>query len=231
MRLELVVFDMAGTTVYDGDAVNVCLRAALDAAGFAVTRDDVNAVMGLPKPEAIRHLAMGRAGDRATISPALVAVIHEDFVARMIRHYREDPEVRPCDGAEALFARLHRAGVKIALDTGFSRDIADIILQRFGWARDGLVDVTVTSDEVPRGRPFPDMIRRAMELTGVGDVGHVAKVGDTPADLREGLAAGCTFVVGVTSGSHTREELLAFPHTHLIAHLSELAVVFGLPQS
>ncbi len=32
MNVQLVVFDMAGTTVYDGDAVNVCLRGALQAA-------------------------------------------------------------------------------------------------------------------------------------------------------------------------------------------------------
>lgn len=228
MRIELVIFDMAGTTVYDGDAVNICLRAALGAGGFEVTRDDVNGVMGLPKPEAIRHLASTRAADPATVTTALIAAIHEDFVARMVRHYRDDPTVRPCDGAEALFARLHAAGVRVALDTGFSRDIADIILQRFGWVRDGLVDATVTSDEVPRGRPFPDLIERAMALTGVTDLGRVAKVGDTPADLREGEAARCGYVVGVTSGSHTHEELLRCPHTHLIAHLDELPAVLGL---
>jgi len=229
MSIELVVFDMAGTTVYDGDAVNICLRAALDAAGFTVTRDDVNGVMGLPKPEAIRQLALSRTADPGTVTPALVSRTHEDFVARMVRYYREDPAVRGCDGAEALFDRLHAAGVKIALDTGFSRDIADIILDRFGWVRDGRIDVTVTSDEVPRGRPFPDLVLRAMELTGVTDVTRVAKVGDTPADLREGEAAGCGFVVGVTSGSHTRDELLPWPHTHLIAHLAELPAVLGLP--
>lgn len=229
MSIQLVVFDMAGTTVYDGDAVNVCLRAALDAAGFTVTRDDVNGVMGLPKPEAIRQLALSRAADSATITPALVASTHADFVARMIRYYQEDPAVRGTDGATAVFRRLHAASAKVALDTGFSRDIADIILNRFGWVRDGLVDATVTSDEVARGRPFPDLVLRAMELCGVTDPQHVAKVGDTPADLREGQTAGCGFVIGVTSGSHTRDELLPWPHTHLVEHLAELPAVLGLP--
>ena len=230
MAIQLVVFDMAGTTVYDGDAVNVCLRAALDAAGFTVTRDAVNGVMGLPKPEAIRQLALSGAADPATITPALVAATHADFVARMIRYYEDDPAVRGTDGATAVFQRLHAAGVKVALDTGFSRDIADIILRRFGWVRDGLVDATVTSDEVARGRPFPDLVLRAMALTGVTDPRVVAKVGDTPADLREGEAAGCGVVVGVTSGSHTRDELLPWPHTHLIEHLDELPPILGLPR-
>jgi phosphoglycolate phosphatase-like HAD superfamily hydrolase len=61
-----------------------------------------------------------------------------------------------------------------------------------------------------------------MELTGIKEPGCVAKVGDTPADLLEGTAAGCGFVVGVANGSHRKEELEAYPHTHLIRELSEL---------
>ncbi len=54
--IELVVFDMAGTTVCDDDSVNRCLREALAAAGLAVAPAAVNAVMGLPKPQAISIL-------------------------------------------------------------------------------------------------------------------------------------------------------------------------------
>ena len=56
MEIELVVFDMAGTTVNDDDSVNRCLRGSLAAAGLAVTAAQVNAVMGLPKPTAIAIL-------------------------------------------------------------------------------------------------------------------------------------------------------------------------------
>jgi phosphoglycolate phosphatase-like HAD superfamily hydrolase len=61
-----------------------------------------------------------------------------------------------------------------------------------------------------------------MELTGVTDAGHVAKMGDTPSDLQEGWAAGCGLVIGVTNGSHTRKQLAPHPHTHLIDNLREL---------
>ncbi len=91
-----------------------------------------------------------------------------------------------------------------------------------------MLDATVASDEVPRGRPHPDLLLRAMQLTGCADPRRVAKVGDTPADLAEGTAAGCGFVVGVTTGSHTRDELLAHPHTHLIDALDELWTILGL---
>ena len=48
--IELVVFDMAGTTVADSDAVNASFRAALSGAGIEANPVAVNAVMGLAKP-------------------------------------------------------------------------------------------------------------------------------------------------------------------------------------
>src|SRR5262249_32592427 len=57
VAFELVVFDMAGTTVYDGDAVHQCLADALfNVARLRVSRDQVNSVMGIPKPLAIASL-------------------------------------------------------------------------------------------------------------------------------------------------------------------------------
>ena len=70
MTVQLVVLDMAGTTVYDGDAVNVCLCAALHGADVEVTRDAVNAVMGIAKPVAIRSLLEAQASDPAMVTAA-----------------------------------------------------------------------------------------------------------------------------------------------------------------
>jgi len=223
MMIELVVFDMAGTTVHDGDAVNRCLRAALAGAGLAADAAAVNGVMGLPKPEAIRRLvAASPLADR-------VAAIHADFVERMRRLYLTDPEVREVAGATATFDRLRRAGVRVGLDTGFSRDIAQVIIDRLGWGGERpAIDASVTSDEVPRGRPYPDMIHHLMRRCGVSEAARVAKVGDTPADLAQGHNAGCGMVIGVTGGSHTRDELARHPHTHLIESVVELPELLGL---
>jgi phosphonatase-like hydrolase len=228
MDIRLVVFDMAGTTVYDGDAVHRAFAGALQAAGIPVTRDEINEVMGLPKPEAIRLLLERKLKDTGQHGPERIAVIHNDFVGRMIRFYESDPSVREADGAADTFRRLRRAGIKVALDTGFSRAITDVIVQRLGWAQHGLVDASVTSDEVERGRPHPDMILRAMQLTGITDAKRTAKVGDTPSDLQEGMAAGCAMVIGVTTGSHTRQQLEACPHTHLIEGVSALPALLQL---
>jgi phosphonatase-like hydrolase len=219
MNIDLVVFDMAGTTVRDDDAVNTCLREAL-AAQAIVTRDEVNSVMGLPKPIAIQLLLDRKQSQPAT--PESVAAIHEDFLARMIRHYQTAPGIEPMPHTLDTFCQLKEAGIRLALDTGFSRKIVDAILERLGWNVRGLLDATVASDEVPRGRPHADLALRAMALTGVTESKRVAKVGDTPSDLQEGHAAGCGWVIGVTNGTHTREQLLPHFHTHLINGLDEL---------
>jgi phosphonatase-like hydrolase len=213
--------DIAGTTVEDPDGVGGCLKAALAAADIAAKHEDVNSLMGIPKPLAITRL-MELAG--TTPDPALVDEVFRDFRHRMVTYYREDPGIREVEGAAAVFKELRNRGIKVALDTGFDRQIVDVLLERLGWDT-GLLDVTVTSDEVPRGRPYPDLIYRAMELTGVEDVKAVAKVGDTPSDLQEGASAGCGMNVGVTQGTHTRDQLKDHPHTHLIGTIRELPAI------
>jgi phosphonatase-like hydrolase len=227
MSIELVIFDMAGTTVRDDDAVNVCLREAL-APRISVSRDEANSLMGLPKPVAIRILLEQKLTAGQPASTELVNELHEDFLSRMLRYYRTAPSIEPMPHAMDTFWQLKEAGVHLALDTGFSRPIVNAILERLGWSEGGLLDATVASDEVPNGRPRPDLVLRAMKLTGVSDAKRVAKIGDTPSDLQEGTAAGCRFVIGVTNGSHTREQLAAHAHTHLIGSLQELPnIVMG----
>ncbi|MFB6247185.1 MAG: phosphonatase-like hydrolase [Salinibacter sp.] len=218
--LELVVFDMAGTTVYDDDFVHRALQGALRDAGVDVTREDVNAVMGRPKPLAIRSFLEKQAGDGQVLEDA-VERTHEDFVERINDFYAADPAVREVEGATHLFESLREAGIKVGLDTGFSRSTADTIIDRLGWSEAGLLDATVTSDEVEHGRPQPDMIHRLMEMTDVEAAGRVAKLGDAPSDLQEGTNAGCALVIGVTNGSHTESQLKPYPHTHLLPSVTE----------
>lgn len=227
MEPMLTVFDMAGTTIHDGDAVHHHLALALAGHGIMADRDEINAVMGIPKPVAIRTILESRLPFGGLAERTEVDSIHQDFLTTMLAYYRSSPEVRAVEGAEETFAILRGAEIKIALDTGFSRPIADAIVERLGWLREGLIDVVVTSDDVSRGRPHPEMIYRAMRLTGTIDPADVAKIGDTPSDLKEGHAAGCGWVVGVTGGSHTTEQLSAYPHTHLIRTVAELPALFA----
>jgi phosphonatase-like hydrolase len=220
--IELVVFDMAGTTVDDGDAVSSSFQSTLAQVGVKADPALVRSVMGLHKPEAIRIL-LGAAGRR--FSEQDVAAIHENFVRRMLDYYRTDPAVREIPGAAKTFAALRGAGIKVALNTGFNRTIADGLLVRLGWHVPEVIDAVVTSDEVRRGRPHPDMIQSLMARLGVQKAARVAKVGDTRADLEEGVNAGCGLNIGVMSGTFTREELRASPHTHIVGSVREVPAI------
>src|SRR5947207_2285949 len=155
--IELVVFDMAGTTVHDGDAVKTSFRAALAGRGIEIEPAVVHTVMGLPKPVAIRKLLEQFGEPRgATPTPQNIDAIHEDFTRRMKAYYATDPAVREIPGAASVFQTLRRAGIKVALNTGFFRPIVDVLLQRLGWTVPAVIDAVVTSDEVARGRPHPD---------------------------------------------------------------------------
>ncbi len=220
--IRLVVFDLAGTTVRDSDNVHYFLQEALRKEGITISRQEANAVMGIAKPVAIRQLLEDRLEDRSRITPAWIDRIHGHFLAGMIDFYRHDPGVAEREGASDTFRALRQRNVKVAVDTGFDRRITNAIFERLGWSKAGLLDTSVTSDEVPRGRPFPDMIHKAMQLTGIHTTAEVAKVGDTASDLLEGHAAGCRWVIGVTTGAFREEELRPYPHTHLIRQVSEI---------
>ncbi|HWD40422.1 MAG TPA: phosphonatase-like hydrolase [Fimbriimonas sp.] len=219
--IELVVMDVAGTTVEDPDGVGGCLKVALTAHDVPWEHDAVNAIMGIPKPVAIRELLKQFKTNGDEPSTEEVQSIFLDFRKRMIAYYEETPDIREIPGASAAFKEMRSKGIKIALDTGFDRAVLDAVLRRVGWEND-VLDTTVASDEVSRGRPFPDLVFLAMERTGVADVKKVAKVGDTPSDLQEGTAAGCALVVGVCEGTHTAEQLARHPHTHLIPSIAQL---------
>lgn len=221
MSIKLVIFDMAGTTVHDKDNVNVAFRDAMSESGIEVTRDEVNEVMGMPKPLAIR-IMMEKKLPAAEVTEERNEAIYQLFLQKMIDFYTNDPSVREIEGASETFKTLKENGIKVGIDTGFARPIAQVIIDRLGWETNGLIDTSVTSDEVANGRPHADLALKVMELLGINDAGVVAKVGDTPSDLGEGKAAGCKLNIGVTSGAYTREELEQHDHTHILGSLREL---------
>lgn len=221
-NIKLVVFDMAGTTVHDNDDVNICFQAALESTGLDVTRDDINAVMGLRKPEAIKLILESKLEDKSKITDAYVNELHDVFLAKMIDFYKNDPRVKEVDGASQVFKILRENGIKVGIDSGFSRDIMNTIIERLGWENDGLIDISVASDEVSKGRPASLMIEKMMIELGIDDPAAIAKVGDTPADLGEGFNSKCGINIGITSGACTLEELVSHPHTHLVSNLSHI---------
>jgi phosphonatase-like hydrolase len=225
MSVQLVVFDLAGTTVKENFDVQRILKNAFAKSRLEITIEQANKVMGIPKPVAIRQLLEQLKHD--SINDEIIRTIHADFVTDMIRFYEQDQSVQENVGVTETFKKLKQQGAKVVVDTGFDRPIVDALLNRMGWSANGLIDGSVTSDEVAHGRPYPDLIYRAMEITGVLDVKTVAKVGDTISDLQEGHAAGCGWVIGIASGAFSKSQLALVPHTHLIDQIPEILPILG----
>jgi phosphonatase-like hydrolase len=209
----LVIFDLAGTTIEDRGQVPAAFAAALAANGITLSPDDIMRVRGAHKRHAIRTLLPR---DRADQTDRIYA----EFRRLLAQSYR-DGGVREIGGAAQLFTDLRARGIKVALTTGFDRDIATLLLTTLGWTRN-TVDALVCGDDVENGRPAPDMILVAMKLTGVDDATAVANVGDTALDLESGSRAGVKWNIGVLSGAHAREMLERAPHTQLVASIEEL---------
>lgn len=218
-QIELVVFDMAGTTVSDNQDVARAFQQAFLLNGITTEIKMIQPLMGYHKPVAIRKLM--DILNRPTDEPE-VERIHQDFKKGMLSFYENDPAVKPMPGAEDLFSWLQEQDIRVALNTGFSRDIASVIIDRFGWMEKGLVDFFIGSDEVELGRPHVFMIERLMSAANVTDPLAVAKVGDTAVDMEEGRNVGCRYRIGITTGAYTEEELEKSNPTHIVDHLQEI---------
>jgi len=229
MAFQLVVFDIAGTTVTDQQNVHDAFRGAFEKLAHPVTTPAVNHIMGYRKMEAIKML-LQQFYPAQLNNDLLIAAIHEQFELDMQQFYRHTADLQPLPFAVATFRLLKANNIKIGLDTGFTKSITDIIINRLGWLKDGLIDVVVSSDEVKEGRPQPYMIWSMMEQLNLRDLKKVAKVGDTEVDILEGRNAGCGLVVSVTTGSYSKEELEEFTPDHIIASLQELPVLLGIDQ-
>ncbi|MBL7724377.1 MAG: HAD hydrolase-like protein [Chitinophagaceae bacterium] len=222
MSIRLAVFDIAGTTVTDKNFVAIAFKNAFAAHGMEITEEETIPLMGYHKPLAIQMML-----EKLEIDPdtELIEEIHADFESEMIDFYEYAPEVMPMPGAEEAFLALKEKGIRIALNTGFSREIADAIVNRFEWKEKGLVDDYIGSNEVEKGRPYVYMISELMKRAGVSDAREVIKIGDTAVDIEEGKNAGCKYVIGVTTGAFAQAELEEQNPTHILHHLSELPAI------
>jgi phosphonatase-like hydrolase len=222
--IALAAFDMAGTTIRDSGQVPAAFATVLARHGVTVTDAALMAVRGAAKREAI-HTLLAQTFPAAEDLPARTDRAYADFQTHLADVFSRGG-VQPIEGAAETFQWLRARGIKVALNTGFDREMAMLILRAVGWA-DGTVDAIVCGEDVPAGRPAPYLLHRSMQLTGTVDVRSVAATGDTTLDLEAGHNAGCGLVVGVLSGAHDRARLATKPHTDLIASVADFPALLG----
>lgn len=202
--IKMIVFDMAGTVVDEGNVVYKTLQKALNNAGVNVSLDQVlEEGAGKEKSKAIYDIASKYDPGKDAIA---IGAMYEEFV-KMLDEAYNDLDVKPIQGAEELFDELKTIGVYCVLNTGYNRHTALQLLNKLGWKRDRHFDELITASDVAKARPFPDMIFKAMGLLQISDAATVAKVGDSVVDIEEGKNAGCGLTLGITTGAHTRAQL------------------------
>ena len=217
--IKLAVFDMAGTVVNEDNVVYKTLQKAINERGFQLTLAFVlEHGAGKEKHQAIKDIIKA---DIGSVDAEMAASIFEDFKVLLNEAYHK-LEVGSYDGVEQMLLSLKENGIKVALNTGYDSKTAHLLLNKMHWTKGKQYDVLVTADDVVLGRPNPDMIVEAMMKLNVHDEELVLKAGDSIIDIEEGKNANCGVTIGVTTGAHTRHQLLSANPTHVLDSLTEL---------
>jgi len=182
VTIDAVIFDLDGVLLDSEQVWDDARRdLAVERGGRwhdAATTD----MLGMSAPEWSRYMA-----ERIGV-PLSPAEIDREVVARVIAHYRERLPVLP--GARAAVERIG-ARWRLGLATSSNREVVDAVLQALGVAE--RFAATVSSEEVARGKPAPDVYLEAARRLAV-DPARCAAVEDSSNGLRSAAAAGMTVV-------------------------------------
>jgi len=205
MKIKMVVFDMAGTTVDEDNVVYKTLQEAITKHSFSVTLDEVlSHGAGKEKLQAIIDILDQT---KHSASPEIVKEIYNYFIDRLRINYKT-LEIKALPNVERVFKELMQRNIKVVLNTGYNRETAESLVEKLGWKLSVDYDLLVTASDVKQNRPQPDMILFAMTELNINDPSSVLKIGDSAIDILEGKNAGCSLNIGVTTGAQTKEQLL-----------------------
>lgn len=222
--IRLIVCDMAGTTVNEGGIVYKTLYKTIKDYGIQIEENDISKWYGANKTEVLNHFLVHDPkfkNQSLQILPELL----ENFKINLKKSYFEenclsliDPEL------PTLFNKIRNMGIKIALNTGYSRDIQSGIIDKLNM--ENFVDGYISSEDVLDGRPKPYMINTLMKRFNIQNSKEVVKIGDSVNDIKEGKNARCKYSVGVLSGAETKENLVNTGADFVINSVMDLELDF-----
>ena len=200
-NVKLLVCDMAGTTINEGGIVYKTLTNTIRNFNVPIEDHEIKDWYGVNKTEVLKHF-LNRSRQNDDILPEMLA----SFKRELKNNYFNDKSIKLVDdNLPTLFNKLRQNGVKIALNSGFSVDIQEALIENLNM-RD-FIDGYISSESVPHGRPEPFMIQELMKRFNITNPKEVIKVGDSKNDILEGKNAGCLMSVGVLSGAENEENL------------------------
>lgn len=192
-----VIFDMDGLLV---NSEPVWEKAEYDLLTARVGADHDRGVrlglVGLRLHDFITGL---RDGHHLTES---VEELRTELIKRMVARIPDD--VHPQPGARELLAYLDEKGIPHALASSSPREIIDGTIAAQGW--DSHFAIRISGDEVPEGKPAPDIYLETARRLNVDPLASLA-LEDSPNGARAAVAAGM-ITIAVPDRSHTEPERL-----------------------
>ena len=176
--IEAVVFDLDGVIV-DSEHVWDAVRQELAEERGGTWQDQASRdMMGMSSPEWSRYMH-----DVIGLSEP-PEEINAEVVRRLEALYREEIPLLPgaVEAVQALAARW-----PLGLASSSNRELIDLVLETSGLDR--WFKATVSSEEVPRGKPAPDVYLEAASRLGV-DSRRCAAVEDSENGIRSAKDAG-----------------------------------------
>ena len=179
---DAVIFDLDGVLVDSEQRWNGAKEALVRETGGRWLEEAPTRMMGMSSPEwaAYLHDDLG--------VPMEAVEINREVVRRMEEGYREELPLLP-GAAEAVRALAERWPLGLA--SSANREVIDLVLELAGFG--DAFRVTVSSEEVERGKPAPDVYLAAARGLGVEPAGCVA-IEDSSSGLRAAAAAGMTVI-------------------------------------
>lgn len=219
-RIDLVVFDMAGTTVNEDNIVYKTVQQVINGEGFTISLQDVlEHGAGKEKYQAIIDILTKVTSCENPESVAKKAF--SNFKPILEKLYKK-LDVVAFDRVEELFDVLKNNNIKVVLNTGYDAKVANQLLKKIGWKKGVNYDALLTADDVIKGRPDKEMICKAMQMFEITDASRVLKVGDSAIDIEEGKNANCGITVGVLTGAQSKEQIAKASPDFIIKELIEL---------
>jgi phosphonatase-like hydrolase len=211
--VELICFDMAGTTVIDNGLVLEAFRRTID--DLEVTGD--NAAMA--EAYVIETMGQSKIDVFTALFDERATVANEAFERNFVDAAQE-LGVSEIPGARSTVETLRDIGLKVALTTGFSPSTREALIEELGWG--DLFELRVSPADAGRGRPAPDMLWWCALKCQITAMNTLMVVGDTSSDMQAGLRAGAGYCVGVLSGNDDAPRLLAAGADEVIESVVDL---------
>jgi HAD superfamily hydrolase (TIGR01509 family) len=207
--IEAVVFDLDGVLVDTEELWNDARRQVADERGAQWREDAQRAMMGMGSREWSRYMH-----DVIGV-PNPPEQINAEVVRRLEDLYRKRLPLIP--GALEAVRRL-AARWPLAIASSSNEPLIDLFLELTG--TDGLFRATVSSEEVERGKPAPDVYLEAARRLGIDPTVHAA-VEDSENGIRSAAAAGMKVIAIPNAVFPPSEEALAHAAV-VVASLEEL---------